>query len=453
MQRRRVLVVDDSLEMARLLADQLGDLGYEVAMATGGEGAALLLERDVFDAVITDLRMEKVDGFDLLELARKLDPPPPVLIMTAFGAVESAVEAMRRGAFHYFTKPFRLEEVRLSLERALEARRMLDENRTLRRLARARSGLQALVGASQAMRALYETIERAAHSAAPVLLRGESGSGKELVARALHLEGPRASAPFVAVNCTALPASLLESELFGHLKGAFTGASAPRRGLFVEAHGGTLFLDEIGDMPAELQAKLLRVLETGEVRAVGSDEVRTVDVRIVAATHQDLEKKIRDGSFRQDLFYRLNVVPIRLPSLRERREDIPRLAAHFLARSRERNPRSPVERLGSEALQLLGGLTWPGNVRELENLVERAVVLGGTAELDRALLERLLNEGASEPASFSRERLMPLRQMEDEYIRWVLASCEGNKTRAAEILGIDVSTIHRRERERRDEKD
>jgi len=452
MLRRRVLVVDDSVEMARLLADQLGDLGYEVTMATGGGGATLLLEREPFDAVITDLRMEQVDGFDVLEAARKLDPAPPVLIMTAFGGVESAVEAMRRGAYHYFTKPFRLDEVRLSLERALEERRIRDENRTLRRLANERSGLQFLVGASAPMRALYDLVERAARSASPVLLRGESGSGKELVARALHLEGPRAMAPFVAVNCTALPATLLESELFGHLKGAFTGASAARRGLFAEAHGGTLFLDEIGDMPPELQAKLLRVLETGEVRAVGSDEVRTVDVRIVAATHQELEKKIRDGSFRADLFYRLNVVPIRLPPLRERREDIPRLAEHFLARSRERNPHSPVQCLGAEAQRVLSGLPWPGNVRELENLMERAVVLGGSAEIDQTLVEQLAQDGPSSAFAFGMKQLVTLKQLETDYIAWVLAACEGNKTRAAEILGIDVSTIHRRERDRRSDK-
>ena len=446
-----ILVVDDSAEMARLLADQLGDIGYAVRTARGGEEAIAALRREAFDAVITDLRMERVDGLDVLAAARALEPAPPVLIMTAFGAVETAVEAMRLGAYHYFTKPFRLDEVRLILERALEAGRIRRENAGLRQLARERSGLRALIGTSLAMRGLADRVERVAQSTAPALVRGESGCGKELVARALHLEGPRAQGPFVAVNCTALPDALLESELFGHLRGAFTGASAPRRGLFVEAHGGTLFLDEIGDMPAELQSKLLRVLETGEVRAVGSDETRTVDVRLVAATHQDLEKKIRDGSFRQDLFFRLNVIPIRVPPLRERREDIPALAAHFAAASRGRNPQSPVVRLSPEALAVLQTWPWTGNVRELENIVERAVVLGSSETADAALVRQLLNESAPEPnAQFT--RLIPLRQLENEYIEWVLATCDRNKTRAAEVLGIDVSTLHRRERDKaRDE--
>jgi len=445
----RILVVDDHVEMGRMLQEPLTDEGYEVQLATGGAEAIRLVRARPFDAVLSDLRMEQVDGFDVLAAVRAVDPEVPVLLMTAFGGVESAVEAMRRGAWHYFTKPFRLEEVLIYLGRALEERRLRAENRVLRQAA-GPGGLGALVGRSAAMRALYEMIEPVAHSGAPVLLKGESGSGKELVARALHSEGPRAAEPFVAVNCTALPHDLLESELFGHVKGAFTGATTPRRGLFVEADRGTLFLDEIGDMPSELQAKLLRVLEDGEVRAVGADASRTVEVRIVAATHQDLETRVREGRFRADLFYRLNVVTLRIPPLRERREDIPLLVEHFVSRARARNPRSKVTALSPEVVSALGTMPWPGNVRELENLVERLVVLvpRETVELADLQLHAPSVNPDAHPLTLAQEGLWPLRQLEGEYISWVVARCGGNKTRAAELLGIDVSTIHRREREK-----
>jgi two-component system response regulator HydG len=296
---------------------------------------------------------------------------------------------------------------------------------------------------------LRRDIERAAAAPFAVLIHGESGSGKELVARAVHHGSQRKDAPFVAVNCTALPESLLESELFGHSRGAFTGATAARSGLFVEASGGTLFLDEIGDMAPPLQAKLLRVVQLGEVRPVGADESRRVDVRLIAATHQNLEKKVEDGTFRQDLYYRLNVVPLAVPALRERNEDIPLLVEHFLARSRERNPHAIVERLSSELSLALTGYPWPGNVRELENVIERLIVVGGKVELDVADLQEIVPAVvSSERFAIPRDRMPTLRQLEDEYMTWVLGRCEGNKTRAAEILGVDVSTIHRRTRAR-----
>jgi len=446
----RILVVDDHVEMGRMLTDPLTDAGYTVDLATGGEEAIRLARSRLYDAVLSDLRMEKVDGLDVLEAVHAVDPEVPVLLMTAFGGVESAVEAMKRGAYHYFTKPFRLDEVLVFLGRALAERRLRAENRALRQVAAERSSLGALVGRSAPMRALYELIGRVAHSGAAVLLRGESGSGKELVARALHFEGPRAAAPFVAVNCTALPHPLLESELFGHVKGAFTGATSARRGLFVEANRGTLFLDEIGDMPLELQARLLRVLEDGEVRAVGADASRTVDVRIVAATHQELEARVREGRFRADLFYRLNVVTLRLPALRERREDIPLLVEHFVTRARARNPRSRVQALTPDVVSALTAMPWPGNVRELENLVERLVVLvpGETVGLDDLRPHLPPEAPESQPLALAQQELWPLRRLEAEYIGWMVTRCAGNKTRAAELLGIDVSTIHRRERER-----
>ncbi|RKH56393.1 sigma-54-dependent transcriptional regulator [Corallococcus aberystwythensis] len=444
----RILVVDDHEEMGQMLKEPLTDAGYRVDLSTGGADAIHQLKARVYDVVLCDLRMEEVDGLDVLAAARRHDPELPVLLMTAFGAVESAVEAMKRGAWHYLTKPFRLDEVLLHVGRALEARRLRAEHRDLKRQVAQRSGLGALLGHSGPMRTLYELIDRVASSDAPVLIRGESGSGKELVARALHSEGPRSQAPFVAVNCTALPHALLESELFGHIKGAFSGATTTRRGLFVEADGGTLFLDEIGDMPPELQAKLLRVLQDGEVRAVGADGSRRVDVRILAATHQDLDARVKEGRFRADLFYRLNVVSLRVPPLRERMEDIPKLAEHFVAQARARNPRSPVTTLAPEAVATLTRMPWPGNVRELENLVERLVVLGAQPTVDLAQLKLHTPDAAPEvhPLAAAHGQVVPLRQLEGEYIAWVVARCGGNKTRAAELLGIDVSTIHRRER-------
>ncbi len=446
----RVLVADDHPEMALVLADQLQDAGYEVETVSGGEAAIEALRHRPFALVITDLRMAGSDGFDVLDVARRLEPPVPVIIMTAFGAVESAVEAMRRGAFHYLAKPFRLDEVLIFVERALADRRLRLEHQQLKRLAVDRSSLAAMVGRSPRMLALFDLVARVAPADVPVLIRGESGSGKELVARALHFEGVRRDGPFVAVNVTTIPDALLESELFGHLRGAYTGASATRRGLFVEADGGTLFLDEIGDMPLELQTKLLRVLEGGEIRPVGADAARRVDVRIVAATHQPLEERVREGRFRADLFYRLDVVQVRVPPLRERLDDIPLLLEHFLARARQQNPSAQLTRFSPRAVAALAQRPWPGNVRELESLVRRMMVLcpKSVAELEDLEADAPSSRDGADGPGFARDPLLTLRQLEDEYIGWVLRRCEGNKTRAAELLGIDVSTIHRREKAR-----
>jgi two-component system, NtrC family, response regulator HydG len=441
----KILVVDDHVEMARLVADHFADSGWECQVVVGGAQAIAALAVVVPDLVITDLRMADVDGLDVLDAARRTDPEVPVILMTAFGGIDSAIEAMRRGAWHYVTKPVRLDELRLHAERALAERRLRRENRALRAVNR--EAMEALIGRSSAMRRVYDLVDRIAPSPSPVLIRGESGSGKELVARAIHLNGPRRDAAFVAVNCTALPESLLESELFGHTRGAFTGASSARAGLFVEASGGTLFLDEIGDMAPALQAKLLRVVQLGEVRPVGADESRQVDVRLIAATHQDLEERVGAGTFRADLYYRLNVVPLVVPPLRERAEDIPMLVEHFLGASRRRNDHAIVERLSAALVAALAEYRWPGNVRELENVVERLVVIGTRPELDIADLGEIVPAIAGlERFEIARDRLLTLRQMEDQYIVWVLGRCDGNKTRAAEILGVDVSTIHRRTR-------
>ncbi|MFH1808174.1 MAG: sigma-54 dependent transcriptional regulator [Pseudomonadota bacterium] len=444
----RILVVDDHVEMARLLADQLRDLGYQVEVAGGGRAALEQAERALPDVVITDLRMEGADGFDVLAGIHRLDPGIPVLLMTAFGAIDTAIEAMRLGAFHYLTKPFRLDEVQVFVERAVDSRRQRDAHLALQRLTGDRARLEGMIGTSAAMASLSTLVERVAQASAPVLVRGESGSGKELVARAIHFSGPRRDRPFVALNCTALPETLLESELFGHHKGAFTGAASARRGLFVEADGGSLFLDEIGDMPLELQAKLLRVLERGEIRAVGADSERRVDVRIIAATHQDLEARVGEQRFRADLFYRLNVVPVTVPPLRQRSDDIPQLVDHFVARARQANPGSSVRGLKPEVLDAMLAYAWPGNVRELENLVTRLVIVCAGEQVENKDLAQHAPALLEDCFSVLRPRsqLVPLKQVQAEYIAWVIRQCGGNKTRAAEILGIDVSTIHRRER-------
>ena len=445
MQPARLLVVDDHLEMARALADALQNAGYVVDAVGSGAEALERVQADRPALVISDLRMEGLDGFELIDRLRALDPILPILIMTAFGSIDTAIEAIRRGAYHYVAKPFQLGEVLLHVERALGERRLREENRSLRTLL-GETTYSGMVGRSEAMQVLFETIERVAQSSAPVLIRGESGTGKELIARALHARGPRASGPFIAVNCAALPETLLESELFGHARGAFTGATSARRGLLLAASGGTLFLDEIADMPLSIQAKMLRVLEDREVRALGVDAGTAIDVRFIAATHRDIEQRVREQTFREDLFYRLNVVPTFAPPLRARAADVPLLAQHFLAKALYQNPGSKVRRLSAEVLVALQEASWPGNVRELENLIERLVILTASEEVG---LQELGQHGAGVGGARSafeptRGEVRPLRDVETEYIAWAVEQCGGNKNRAAELLGIDVSTIYRR---------
>jgi len=425
---KRVLVIDDHEEMVELLAEQLREEGFVVDVATDGRHGMAMAQSRLPDLVVTDMKMKGFDGFDVLRACKELDPELPVLIMTAFGGVDSAVEAIKQGAEHYFTKPFRLDEVLVWVERALRDRAIRSENRRLKPVSQ-RVGLERLVGESPGMKRLKDRVQKFAPVDAPVLIRGESGTGKELVARAIHECGARHDAPFVPVNCTSLPQELLESELFGHTKGAFTGAATARRGLFLEADGGTLFLDEIGDMPPELQAKLLRVLQEKEIRPVGSDITRTVNVRILAATHQPLEEQIRAGKFREDLFFRLNVLSLEIPSLRDRRDDLESLAQHFFERYRSEFG-SSLRELPHEFVERLKKEKWPGNVRELENAIQRFVILG---EFDT-------------PPQTQAELgdVFDLREAEERHIRRVLEHCGGNKTQAAELLGIDVSTIHRK---------
>jgi two-component system response regulator HydG len=437
----RVLIVDDHLEMAKTLADALGDRGYDAVAVGSGRAAIVRLEAEAFDAVITDLRMADADGLEVLATARRLAPERPVIVMTAYSAVDTAVESIRRGAYHYLTKPFKTDELLLFLERALGDLAVRREARALKSALKQRFSNASIIGRSKPLLAMLDIVERVADSPLPVLITGETGTGKGLVARALHGESQRAGGPFVSVNCAALPEALLESELFGHVRGAFTGATQDRRGLFVEADGGTLFLDEIGELALPLQAKLLSALESGTVRPVGAERTRNVSVRSVAATNRDLQVAVREGRFREDLRYRLDVVTIEVPPLRHRREDIVDLASHFLAASKVRHPRSRVERLAPAALERLMLHGFRGNVRELENIVERAVMLGRAEEIQVTDLPRGVPEPAGGSALHFDGELIPVRELQRSYARWALERCGGQKGRCAEALGIDGKTL------------
>jgi two-component system response regulator HydG len=439
----RVLIVDDEGEMAETVADYLNQKGYRAECAVGGKAALQALKRREFDAIISDLRMEKIDGFDVLAASTSSDPTRPVIMMTAYGSIDGAMEAMRRGATHYLCKPFKMEEAALYLERALADRGIKRENVQLRKAVEERLGFRNLIGKSAAMLQLFDLLERVSANSSPVLIAGESGTGKELVARALHHGSPRSHQPFVAINCAAITDSLLESELFGHVKGAFTGADAAKKGLFVEADGGTLFLDEVGEIPPSLQAKLLRALETSSVRPVGGGGERQVDVRIVAATNRDLGRSVQEKTFREDLYYRLNVIPVQLPPLRARRDDIPLLVEHFAARFAEQHPDAPEREISSEVMRRLTELPWPGNVRELRNAVERLLLLSRGKRVDaRDLMQVVPEPLPNAMASFAAE-IIPLRLLMRRYVEWVLSQTGGNKVRAAQLLDIDASTIYR----------
>ena len=374
----KILVVDDEQSLREVLSIMLNRTGYAVTSVAGGEEAVELLSREIFDLVITDLRMPDVDGMEVLKAAKSASPETVVLVITAFATADSAVEAMKQGAFDYLTKPFQVDEVQLIIRNALEKRRLTTENILLKREMASQSSFAQLVGQSEAMQKVFEVVRKVADSKSNVLICGESGTGKELVARAIHYNSSRSSMPFVAVNCSAVPETLLESELFGHMKGSFTGAMSNKAGLFEVANGGTMFLDEIGDTTPAIQVKLLRVIQEREFRRVGGNQDVKVDVRIVAATNKNLEKAVADGSFREDLYYRLDVIPIRLPPLRMRSGDIPLLVKHFLERFAKESGK-PVPVLNSDAMRVLVGHEWRGNVRELENLIERVVAfsIGG----------------------------------------------------------------------------
>jgi DNA-binding NtrC family response regulator len=446
-----VLVVDDDAPMREMIVSLLEDEGIHAEAAGSASEALERLGKAECDVVLSDIRMPGRSGVELLGEIRELRPETPVVLMTAFGSIDSAVEAMQAGAFDYVTKPFKRDALLVALERAFERRALEAENRWLRRAVDRTQAFGDLIGTSEPMREIFALIRKIAAGRSSILITGESGTGKEVVARTIHFSGARRTKPFVPINCTAIPEGLLESELFGHVRGAFTGAHTSKRGLFEEANGGTLFLDEIGDMGLGLQGKLLRVLQDREIRPVGGNHSVKVDVRIVAATNRDLHAEIEAGRFRRDLYYRLNVIPIHIPPLRERPEDIPLLAESFLRKHADGGPR----RLSDAAMDRLKRGDWEGNARELENVIERAIALSEGSEIGPDVLP-ILPDACSEQAegesvlNRALERQLTLAELEDLYIDEVLKRTGGNKVQAARILGINRRTLYRRgERGRR----
>ncbi len=452
----RIVVVDDDKEMRSLLEDYFGNEGFEVtcfsvatdaleALGPGGNLSQDKAEGDV-DLIISDIKMPQIDGLEFTSRLQTLRPEIPTILITAFGSIETAIEAMRRGAFHYVVKPFKLAEMAMNAQRALEHRKLQRDNTALRQEVKKSWNFGSVIGKSAGMKAVYDLVSRVSQATANILITGESGTGKEMVARAIHENGPRAHKPFVAINCTAIPETLLESELFGHAKGSFTGAIQRKRGLFEEAEGGTLFLDEIGDMNVSLQSKLLRVIQERKVRAVGENLARDVNVRIVAATHKDIKAAIKDGRFREDLYYRLSVIPIVIPPLRHRKEDIPLLAEHFLKKYAATN-NLKVKGFTKRAIAKLVGLKWEGNVRELENVIERAVVLCTNTLIDETDIPSPETQNADNFFAESTGDFPTLSQLEERYMRLVLEKTGGRKDKAAQILGMNRRTLYRKERE------
>jgi len=430
----RVLVIDDERGIRLLCKDVLIGAGYSVELADTGEAGLAAAAAHDFDLVLCDINLPGKSGLEVVEHLLARDAHATVVLITAYPSVDTAVKGMKLGARDYLTKPFGPDELRMVARRAVDEDRLRHENRQLRsKLA------GSLIGTSPAMERLRDTIAKVAASEATILVTGESGTGKELVARAIHYSGPRASKPFVAVNCGALVGTLLESELFGHKKGAFTGADRDKPGLLVAANHGTLLLDEVGELPLDLQPKLLRALQEREVMPIGGLEPLTVDTRVVAATNRDLGQQVRDGEFREDLYYRLNVITVEVPPLRERAIDIPLLAEHFAAQASQRN-RRPSMTIAPMALEWLRAQSWPGNVRQLENAIERAVVLATSTELDIDDFSQLAGGGPlPEPASPS--EMLSLEDLERNHVLRVLAACDGQKAKAAAVLGINRSTL------------
>jgi two-component system response regulator PilR (NtrC family) len=448
-----ILIVDDERSMREFLAIFLRRVGHRIEAAAGGtEGLAALRARE-FDVVITDLRMPEVSGLEILAEAKKLYPDTQVVVVTAFATTETAIAAMKAGAYDYLTKPFKVDEVGLVVERALERRVLHRENLVLRDEIKGRYKLDRLIGKSPAMQRVFEMVRKIAPARTSVLLIGESGTGKELAARALHELSPRSDRPFVAVNCGAIPETLLESELFGHVRGSFTGANTDKQGLFEAAHGGTLLLDEVAELPVAMQVKLLRVLQERKVKPVGGVNEREVDVRIVAATNRDLETEVEKGTFRQDLFYRLNVIQLRLPPLRERREDIALLADHFIRKFSAEHGRQ-VTGTDPEAMSALMGYHFPGNVRELENLMERAVTLAAGDRITTEALPTLKGVGSTDitletPAlgAFPEQGVDLERVVEDFERGIIIKALErtgGNRTEAARLLNVTFRSLRYR---------
>ena len=444
--KERVLIIDDDQSQCDLFAMALERHGYDVVTTTSPKEALERAAQESFDIVVTDLGMTELDGLELCERMLGTSPDVPIIVVTGQGSMDAAISAMRAGAYDFLTKPIDAKVLGLSVARAAQHRRLKSEVKRLRDAVQQPNAEGLLVGESAAMRRVADLIGRVASSDASVLIHGETGTGKELVAKALHAASPRAKGPFVAINCAAVPANLLESELFGHARGAFTDAKTQRQGLFVEASGGTLFLDEIGEMPLEMQAKLLRVLQEHRVRPIGSNVEVDFDARVVAATHRDLDAEVEKRRFREDLYYRINVVRIDVPPLRERGSDVLKLASHFLQKFAERSNKGKLS-LSPQAAERILAYNWAGNVRELENAMERAVAL---ARLDQITVEDLPERVRSYRAdrfvlsADDPKEVLSLDEIERRYIYRVIKILGGNKARAAELLGVDRRTLYRR---------
>ena len=442
--QNRILVVDDEASMCDFLSVVLSNEGYSVKTVQDGKQALEILKKDPYHCMILDLKMPKMDGLEVLRHAKDIAPELGVVVITAYASLQSAIEALRLGALDYVNKPFKVDEIKIVVEKAFEQINLKRENRNLRSQLSKKTDLGSIIGKSEEMRKLLEMIRRVAPADSTILITGESGTGKELVAQALHLQSKRASGPFVSINCGALPENLLESELFGHVKGSFTGAIKNKEGLFKVADGGTLFLDEIGETSFTIQVKLLRALQEKEVMPIGATAPISVDVRVLAATNADLEAKIERGEFRNDLYYRLSVIPIHLAALRERRDDIPLLANHFLKLICGQNNIEP-KTFEPGAMDRLIHYDWPGNVRELENAIERAVILEESTQITLDTLPGKITSGSGQTESlFHRPKPKTLEEIEKEYLIRVLEQTNWKKKETAEILGIDASTIYRK---------
>lgn len=440
---KKVLIVEDEELMRTILRRLLESEGFDVLTADSGETALDILASTDVAVTITDIKMPGMDGIEFLDTIKTLDEQALVIVITAFSSVDSAVAALRKGAYDYVTKPFVNEELITTVKNAIAQHRLFRENRALRRELDRHSGFSEMIGRSESLNRVRALIEKVADADSTVLITGESGTGKELVARAIHFQSPRAEKNFLAINCGALPESLLESELFGHVKGSFTGAVADKKGLLTSAEGGTIFLDEVGEMPTPLQVKLLRALQEREVVRVGSNRPESFAARILAATNRDLEAEVAAGNFREDLFYRLNVIEIVLPPLRERASDIPLLARHFLAKTAREHGR--VQKPISEsALTALLAYNWPGNIRELQNAIERAFILSGDEITEDDLPAKIGNRSDTSELPADRYEMLSLEEVERRYVLDVMARSDNDKVRAAKALGIDLSTLYRK---------
>jgi DNA-binding NtrC family response regulator len=442
----KILVVDDEATLREMLKKGLSQMGdFSVEVAKNGLEAIEKIEKDIFDLVLTDMKMPEMDGMELLRIIKGARPEVMVILMTAHGSIETAVEAMKMGANDYITKPIDFEELLLHISKVQKESLLMRENRLLRMEVRKKFEFDNIIGKSKKMQEVFSLIEKVAPSSSTVIIYGGSGTGKELVAKAIHYHSPRGDKPFIPFNCGAIPETLIESELFGHTKGAFTGAIQAKRGLFEEANGGTIFLDEISTLLPSVQVKLLRVLQERELMRVGSPERIKIDVRVIAATNENLEVNMKNGKFREDLFYRLHVFPIFLPDLKDRKEDIPLLAYHFLDHY-NKETRKQIKGISKEAMALLLEYPWPGNVRELENSIERAVIMADQEYLTLNDLPKNLREGISDVVRKGVRERKSLEDIKTQYIAEILKETDGNKKVAAEILKVNPRTLYRFEK-------